>query len=355
MRPYYKIIDLFCGCGGASVGVKNGGHSVVAAVDIDPVACSTYSRYLGLDPICGDLNDIDGQTILDHYGLRKEDVDIVIGCPPCQGFSSLKRTTGRDASDARNGLIEVFLKRLKELEPRRIIFENVSGIHHSTNRYYLNYFVRSIQNMGYCFSYDFLLDAADYGVPQHRKRVMIIATKELVKSQAYLSPEHPDETQKTAKRYSMKTVRNAIGDLAPLENGEAHPSIPNHKARLHTEKVLKVIKSIPKDGGGRKSLPKDLWLPCHKKIDGGATTAYGRMRWDLPAPTITSRCTSPSCGRFLHPDQDRSITIREAARLQTFPDDFIFPSSVAESEKLIGNAVPPLLIEGLMDHFNRYI
>ncbi|MGA3360088.1 MAG: DNA cytosine methyltransferase [Halobacteriota archaeon] len=355
MKTKLRVVDLFCGCGGASIGVVNSDHSVVAAVDANPIACSVYSQHIGIEPMCSDLTEINGQTLLDHYGLRKDEIDIVVGCPPCQGFSSLKNTTNKDGNDERNGLIDIFLKRVGELEPAGIIFENVSGIQSRANRHHLNRLVENVQTMGYSINKNLLVDAADYGVPQHRKRIVVTGVKESKEAPALPPQQYFDPSKRTTEQMPWKTVRSAIGDLPVLENGEIHATVPNHEARLHSARVLTMIRSIPKDGGGRKSLPENLWLPCHKRISRGAETVYGRLRWDQPSTTITSRCTTPSCGRFLHPDQDRAITIREAARLQTFPDDFVFPNNREESQRLVGNAVPPKLIEELLEGFREYL
>ncbi|KXA92556.1 hypothetical protein AKJ64_02830, partial [candidate division MSBL1 archaeon SCGC-AAA259E17] len=141
----------------------------------------------------------------------------------------------------------------------------------------------------------------------------------------------------------------AIGDLPPLEAGESS-SISNHEARKHQRKTIERFKHIPKDGGSRKDMPEELWLDCHKGVDG-ADSVYGRMWWDEPAPTLTTRCTSPSSGRFIHPEQHRGITIREAARIQTFPDDYVFPNNKKSASQLIGNAVPPKLISEIVKRF----
>lgn len=339
------MIDLFCGCGGASLGIESAGQEVVAAVDINEGACNTYFQNLGLQPICGDLNTISGNDILNHYGIKKSDVDLVIGCPPCQGFSSLRATTGADVSDKRNQLVSVFLKRIAELDPQCVIFENVVGILNGHGRAYLDLFIKKIQKQGYRINSEILVNVADYGIPQLRKRVVITGIKDTDFSPVLPVPTFFDPKKKGIYDNPWRTVRDSIGDLPPLQNGEKDSNIPNHVAREHTEEAMRIISSIPKNGGGRKDLPTYLWLQCHRNLKHGADSVYGRMSWDKPAPTITCRCTTPSSGRFIHPEQDRAITIREAARLQTFPDSFVFPIQPKFSEPQIGNAVPPQLIK----------
>lgn len=348
------MIDLFCGCGGASLGFKLAGCRVLGAVDVDPVACKIYSKNLRLEPIQGDLRKVKGREILKRYGLKKGDVDFVVGCPPCQGFSSLRRTRDLPKEDKRNGLISVFLERVKEIQPKAVIFENVPGIATLCGGKYLNLYLKRVRRMGYKSVWE-TLDAADYSVPQFRKRVVAFSVKrrnngeELsMPASSHCNPKCVEEKDKSP----WVTVRKTIRRFPPLESGESHPSIPNHKASRHTARILKIIRKIPKDGGSRKDLPRRLWLRCHKKLKiGGAENVYGRMWWDRPSPTMTSRCICPSSGRFIHPEQDRAITLREAASLQTFPDHFVFPEEAHKAQYYVGNAVPPALISHLVQEF----
>jgi len=354
MKSRYDVIDLFCGCGGASLGLKLAGHRIVASIDVDPVACKTFSENLGLEPVCGDLEYVNGYQILDMCGLGKGDVDLVVGCPPCQGFSSLRRTRYPDGEDPRKGLVAVFLERISEIQPRAVIFENVSGIARGRGLGYLTLFLSQMEKMGYETSWD-LINAVDYGVPQFRKRVIALCVKDAVKPPPLPPKTHSNHEETNGDLLPWRTVRDAIRDLPPLAPGESDPSIPNHVARNHSPRVLEIIRKIPKNGGSRKSLPSELWLPCHRKLKekrgGGAESVYGRMTWEKPSPTITCRCTTPSSGRFIHPEQDRAITPREAARLQSFPDDFVFPKELNRAERLIGNAVPPDLMVALVKSF----
>ena len=348
-----NAIDLFCGCGGASLGLKDAGYTVVGAVDNDPIACETYFKNLGLEPICQNLRLFSGQQILDNYDLKKGDIDLVVGCPPCQGFSSLRRTRYSDTTDARKSLVTVFMKRIEEIRPKAVVFENVKGIASKQGlQYYLKRFLRKMEKMGYSTNWK-LINASDYGVAQHRKRVFVLAVAG--SSKPTFLPETHSSPEKSSTSKIWKTVRDEIESLPPLGPGEICDSVLNHRARTHSENVLEIIQHIPKDGGSRRSLPKRLWLPCHKRLydkkGRGAESIYGRMTWDKPAPTITCRCTTPSSGRFLHPEQDRAITPREAARIQSFPDDFEFPTQFSASEKLIGNAVPAELLKSQLGSF----
>lgn len=341
-----NAIDLFCGCGGASLGLVMAGYDVVGAVDNDLASCETYHKNLGLRPIRADLRIFNGQQILSHYGLKKNDIDVVVGCPPCQGFSSLRRTRYSEGVDPRKSLVTAFLKRIREIEPRAVIFENVSGIATKEGqRYYLSRFIHSMEKAGYKSSWE-LINAADYGIAQFRRRVFACFAK--TESSLAMPEKTHSDPEKCTTPEIWKTVENKIGDMPQLSSGERCSSIPNHAARTHSLRVLEIIRNIPKDGGSRRSLPENLWLQCHLKLRAsksrGAESIYGRMTWKKPAPTITCRCTTPSCGRFLHPEQDRAITPREAARLQSFPDSFVFPKEFESAERLIGNAVPAELM-----------
>lgn len=336
------LLDLFCGCGGASLGFKLAGCKVAGAIDIDAIACETFERNLKVKPIQGDLRTVHGPQILSEFGLKRGDVDIVVGCPPCQGFSSLRRTTKRNEIDARDDLVMIFAERIAEIQPRMVVFENVSGITSGRGKAFLEIFFQKMKKLGYK-AVSGIVNVADYGVPQIRKRLIALFIKEEDRSADELSlPKQTHSDPRLAENMCLPpwlTVKDAIGDLPPLESGEAAQHPPNHVACKHTPKVLEIIRNIPKSGGSRSSLPKELWLPCHKDLDG-AENVYGRMSWSKPGPTITSRCTTPSCGRFIHPEQDRAITPREAARLQSFPDYFVFNGTLAATTKHIGNAKP---------------
>jgi len=352
-----NAIDLFCGCGGASVGLRMAGYKIVGAVDNDPVACETYSENLGLTPICKDLRLLDGREILRHYNLKRGDIDLVVGCPPCQGFSSLRRTTFPNGKDPRSNLVFIFLQRVAEISPRAVILENVTGMARKQGRTYLAKFLHEMEKMGYKTSCA-VVNAADYGVAQFRRRVFAICAKG--ERRPFIPPvTHGDHKKDCDSLKSLNTVRDEIADMPPLVAGGSCSLIPNHCARAHPTRVMEVIRSIPKDGGSRRSLPEHLWLPCHRKLESskrhGAGSVYGRMAWNRPSPTITCRCTTPSSGRFLHPEQDRAITPREAARLQSFTDNFIFPDDFCKAEKLIGNAVPPMLMNVQLKGINEIL
>jgi DNA (cytosine-5)-methyltransferase 1 len=350
-----KVVDLFCGCGGASLGFELAGCEVVAAVDIDSEACSTYARNIGHRPLQGDLTRLSYHGILAHHGLDGAEPEILAGCPPCQAFSSLRRTRTDPSAGEKDALLVAFVRLIREALPRVVVFENVPGILSLEKGKYLKYYLRRVEELGYATAYD-IVNAADYGVPQFRKRVVAFSVLDVDREDlSFPAPTHarPDASPSNGTK-PWVTVRDAISDLPPLEQGQVDPTVPNHSARSHGEKVLRMIEETPKDGGSRRDIPRKLWLPCHKRLNGrGAESVYGRLSWDQPSTTMTTRCATPSSGRFLHPDQDRGISPREAARLQTFPDAFVFPQVVRTSERQIGNAVPPSLFHVLVDGFFR--
>ena len=318
-----RILDIFCGCGGSSMGFSRalraaGATYEIIGIDIDRNACLTFQKNRVGQAIRADARF---PPILMKSGL----FDVVIGCPPCQGFTRMRHKPNAD--DPRNQLVNTFLEWIEFLRPKFVMFENVPWIQNS--RYYRR-LLRRLNGHGYKCNVG-VLNAADYLVPQRRRRLILLGSRDK-------KPKLPTPIKKVV------TVRDAIADLPPLKSGETHPTIPNHRSMRHSELVLKRIKNIPKNGGSRASLPPNLELKCHK-MRKGFHDVYGRMRWDDVAPTLTSGCTNPSKGRFIHPEQDRGITPREAARLQTFPDSFVFFGSFLSISRQIGNAMPVKLSE----------
>lgn len=344
LKRRYAAADLFQGIGGGTLGLQNAGFKVVAALDFDAFACETYKNNTGLEPITTDINEISGEQILEHYGLQKGSIDLVVGCPPCQGFSSLRRTTYPPEEDARKHLVKTFFEKTEQIAPKAILFENVPGILLEPNKQYFDRYLEKLEKKGYKTSWG-IFDAVDYGVPQHRKRVISISILGISEKPELPQPTHTKKDSRKPLK-SWRTVRETIKDLPALQPGESDLNDPNHKARKHSSKTMNLITNIPKDGGSRKELPDHLWLPCHKRLEGGegAGNIYGRLWWDKPSSTLTCRCTSPSCGRYIHPEQDRAITPREAGLLQSFPKTFKFPINIGLAEKQIGNAVPPDLL-----------
>lgn len=357
-NPVPTVLDLFSGIGAGSLGFQRAGYRVAGAVDIDPYASQVYERNFGVAPIVGDLREITGSQILKKIGLQQGQVDVCVGCPPCQAFSSLRSTTLRSGQrDRRKSLVSVYADRISEILPKVVVLENVSGLARGRNRKYLIRFLSRMKRLGYRCSFD-VLQSADYGTPQLRKRLVLIGTRS--EDPAMPLPTHGCQGSMSGRK-PWRTVRDAISDLPRLREGERSKDDPLHASSDHRESVMRIIRNIPKDGGDRFDLPRELWLPCHRRIDedGGrhnrsGKNVYGRMRWDAPAPTITTRSVTPAGGRFIHPDQDRGMTLRESARLQTIPDDFAIEGKKTQIATWIGNAMPTELAEAIAEHVLRY-
>lgn len=320
-------VDLFCGCGGLTVGLKRAGFRVLGAVDVDPLSVKTYkANHRDVTLWEKDIRELDPQELLDALGLKKGGLDLLAGCPPCQGFSTMRTLNGAlMVDDPRNDLLLEFERFVEALRPRAVMMENVPGLADDKR---FEAFLRKLKKLGYLGAHR-VLNAAEYGVPQRRRRLIYLAG---------LGMEIPF-ADKAAK---MKTVEEAIGGLPKAgQSGDPVHDMPENR----TPKVLEVIRLIPKDGGSRRDLPEKFQLECHKRCNG-FKDVYGRMAWKEVAPTITSGCFNPSKGRFLHPEEDRAITMREAALLQGFPRRYKFPTTDNKSAValMIGNALPPPFI-----------
>ena len=258
--------------------------------------------------------------------LGTGELDLLAGCPPCQGFSALRTRNGaRPNRDSRNALIDQMLRFATVLRPKTVMMENVPHLerHISFRR-----LCAGLEQLGYEVSWD-VKDLAGYGVPQRRKRLILLAGK------GFKIPFPAESTLLT-------TVRSTIGKLPQAgSSGDALHDLPERRSA----KIMQLIRDIPKNGGSRGDLPKGRQLPCHRDFDG-FRDVYGRMAWDNVAPTITGGCFNPSKGRFIHPIEDRAITMREAALLQTFPLNYKFPNPKNKEAiaLMIGNALPPEFI-----------
>ncbi len=264
-------------------------------------------------------------------------------CSPCQPFSSLNQ---KSRGDSRRFLINQACRFAKILKPKVIFFENVPGLTSFSG--ILNKLNLSLNTTGYILSRPTKLDVAHFGVPQRRFRCIMLAKRvgNVKKSSASLNLVMP----KTKKL----TVKNAIGNLPSLKSGEVDKSDKLHFARNHQPIVLKRLSFISKDGGSRFELPKSLELRCHKNHKGHPDV-YGRMKWNSVAPTLTTGCTDITKGRFGHPEDDRAITLREAARLQTFPDTYKFAGNAQDIAMQIGNAVPVRFVEAIAEKLKEEV
>jgi DNA (cytosine-5)-methyltransferase 1 len=323
-------IDIFCGCGGTTQGLRDAGFRVLAGVELDKLAVNTYrANHRRVKVWHKDVSELTPDELLDHHGLKRGQLDLLIGCPPCQAFSPMRRLNGRKRirDKAAKDLVFEYLKFVEGLLPKVVLLENVPRL---TEDYRFNQVRQRLRELGYVGQPE-IFNAAEYGVPQRRRRMVFIASR--VGAIGYAVGD-------AAKK---KTVRQTIGKLA--EPGKGRDALHN-LPETRSPKVAKLIARIPKDGGSRFALGEGEQLRCHKKCDG-FKDVYGRMAWDAPSPTITGGCANPSKGRFLHPEQNRAITLREAALLQTFPPKYRFSLDRGKfaAAQMIGNAFPPLFVQ----------
>lgn len=317
-------IDIFSGVGGLSEGMHQADFKTELAFEIDEIASKAYqSNHPDTTVITKDIRKVSSESIKRKLNGKK--IHLLAGCPPCQGFSSIRRLNRTEAvSDDRNNLIMEYVRLVKALKPLTIMMENVPGL----VEYDLFKKALDILRNELKYHVDYkIVNVRDYGVPQSRKRLVLVGSL-----LGEIKVAKPIEEK--------KTVRDTIGNLPlPAQSADAlHKIFPQH-----THQVQERIKRTPKNGGSRKDLPKKYTLKCHKGKNVGFNDVYGRLRWDDYSTTITGGCLNPSKGRFLHPEQNRNISAREAALLQSFPPDYIFPTDAPKSSiaLMIGNALPP--------------
>ena len=328
-----KVVDLFCGIGGLSYGLSKEKLNVVAGIDSDETCRFGYEHNNKSKFIRKDIFDVAPNEIEEWFGVDSNAVKILVGCAPCQPFSKLNLRPG--GASGQEQPLDKFADLVRSTTPQIVSMENVSSLCDTRKYPVFENFVATLENTGYKVHHE-IINAAEYGVPQNRKRLILLAS--LLGDIRLISKTH------IAKKV---TVRDSIGDLKEIAAGEISQFDPMHRARRLSGLNLKRIKSTPRNGGNSENWSEDLMLKCHLKESGRTykRSVYGRMYWDRPAPTITTQCVGLGNGRFGHPEQDRAISLREAARLQTFPDDYefvepnqrVYTGTVA---KFIGNAVP---------------
>lgn len=314
----FTVVDLFAGAGGFTLGFVQAGFVPIFAVEFDRDAAATYEANFGPHCVSKDINDV-------H---KFPAADIIIGGPPCQGFSNLG---AHIPNDPRNQLWRHYVRAVEQAHPRVFVVENVPPLLNSEEGQEL---IRETRAMGYEVEGE-ILTAADYGAPQVRKRAFIIGSRVgpvIFPEQTHVNPEKRDLQNHHLPEWV--NVRQAIGDL-PLEP----TGYSLHIGRNPTPKSIQRYKHIPA-GGNRWDLPRNLMPECWKRKTKGGTDLFGRLRWDEPSVTIRTEFFKPEKGRYLHPEANRPITHREAARIQCFPDDFVFCGSKISIAKQIGNAVP---------------
>lgn len=333
MNKTYKCIDSFCGAGGLCLGLIKAGFDILYSFDIEAKAIATIKAnpeyFKNHKAETRDIYDIEPRELLNSLNLKPGELDLLAGGPPCQGFS-IQRIGGD--LDGRNHLVEEYINKVIAIRPKMFILENVPGIEGKRGKDILSRALAKVEESGY-FIHEKILDAQDYGVPQRRRRVVIIGERKDHESPLFEYPE-PQE-------YKI-TVREMIAHLPePPEDGSEHPNFSLHRRDRLSAKNIARLQAL-KPGQGRDFLPFELLADCHKVSSNviGHRNVYGRMPWDDVSPTITARFDSFTRGMFGHPEQNRSISLREGAMLQTFPVDFVFVGNKVEVARQIGNAVP---------------
>lgn len=333
----FQLIDFFSGAGGTSLGFAALNNVIPAfkmlgGCDINEMSATTYSHNFGTPLIHEDITQLAFEagmltSFLKKIGYDDSKPTVMIGCAPCQGFSSHRKKHWNEEDDVRNSLIMAFVEIVKKVHPDVIIMENVPEFLSTRYWKYFSAAKKSYEEMGYIVK-ETIYNAAAFGVPQERFRSIVIGMKkEFVLPQGYL---HPSE---------YKTVRDAIGHLPVVAAGIASPNDIMHKSAAHKKSTIEVIKKVPHDGGNR---PAGIGPKCLDKTKG-FSDVYGRLFWDKPSITITHYARNPASGRYTHPEQDRGLTAREATLLQSFPNGFEFCGKYDDIYRQIGEAVPPML------------
>jgi DNA (cytosine-5)-methyltransferase 1 len=335
--PRLTLIDLFAGCGGLTRGfLDSRKFRAIFAVELDEDAATTYRTNFGNHVFCGPIERVESFPA----------ADVIIGGPPCQGFSPLNM---RGVGLERRTLWREYLRALDEAEPDAFLMENVPQLLNSAE---YRAFGKAAKALGFEIVDD-VLNAADFGVPQTRKRAIVIGSR--LGTPYMPTPKYNPEDAMLPGGKRWRTVRDAIEDLTDKPTGDDW-----HNARNPQPVSVERYKAIPKEGEGRFELAErrpDITPACWLRKKTGSTDVFGRLWWDRPAYTIRTEFYKPEKGRYLHPKEHRPITVREAARLMSFPDDFKLPTdqSMTSIAKQIGNAVPPLLALRLGEALAQHI
>ena len=368
---HWTVFDLFCGTGGFSYGMERAGLGFETrfGIDVLPIATQTFQRnHQGAAGICGDIRKIRRAQVEDVTGLGPDEVDVIVGGPPCQGFSSIRPFRSTNDDDPRNSLFEEYASFVNYFRPKVFVLENVVGLATHKDGETIEIMQECFRAVGYNCEWR-LLNAANFGVPQKRERLIMIGARDGVKP-LFPKPTHHFSGSTIGYRDGTRVVRtnggdlfspslpdaitvlDAISDLPPLESGEKITSYQQppqndfqaarrndaielklHNATEHTRKMLEIIRY---SGKNIDSIPRHL-------IKSGFSTSYSRLDGDSPSVTLTVNFVHPASNRCIHPTQNRALTPREGARIQSYDDTFEFAGNRTQVVKQIGNAVPPLL------------
>lgn len=348
-----RCIDLFAGAGGFSLAARQAGLEVVAAIEHNAYACATYRANLVTANRQTTLYEIDilkltPKEVLEAHFTEETPCDIVLGGPPCQGFST-HRINDSGVDDPRNALVLRYFEYVEVLRPKVFLMENVPGILWPRHEKFLKTFYKQGRKAGYKIRKAVILDARDFGVPQRRRRVFILGVRKdiVFKGTWPPKPTHCDQST-NAKQSKLKPWVAAAqvfeGPLSVTDSNSTHMN--------HSQEIVEVFRRTPINGGSRNQSGRVL--PCHEEHTGHKDV-YGRIDPSVPGPTMTTACINPSKGRFVHPTENHGITVRHAARFQTFPEDFVFHGGLTAAGQQIGNAVPVLLGQVLLSEIKKGI
>lgn len=367
ISPLWKVIDLFSGCGGMSAGFHayDDYFSVIGAVDYEvakpgrgkhkanSTRCnSTYHRNIGVKPKSADLLTLNPQEYRRELALKKGELEILIACPPCTGFSQ-KNSKNHLEDDPRNKLVERTASFVEEFLPDFLVMENVKELLKGKHTHHFRNLSSCLNNLNYSV-YAEVHNLSDYGLPQRRTRALVIARR----GNGFIGDSPLTPVKKLA------TVRETIGHLPEISAGEVHPSDPMHVAPGMTSTVQRRIRAVPKNGGSWGDIMNDCKLSEDEKRSllipsmfrarpGSFPDVYGRLEWDTLAVTITRECGHVGNGRYVHPEQDRLLTVREMSLLQGFSSTYFFEGPVAAKYNQIGDAVPPSISKQIAQYIIR--
>jgi DNA (cytosine-5)-methyltransferase 1 len=341
-----QVVDFFSGCGGTSAGLRQAGCDIVAGIDSDPEAAATFRKnFPQATHFCNDIGDVKTAALEPLLRPRETHLLLFSACAPCQPFSKQRRGR-RKRDDDRVPLLLRLRRFIRFYNPELLFVENVPGLQSLSDDFGpFTAFVAFLKREGYSIDTK-VIESSSYGVPQRRRRLVLLASR-----LGPIAVPKPTHGPGTGRPYS--TVWDWIGHLPPIAAGEEHPKIPNHRASGLSPLNLERIQATP-EGGGREHWPSHLLAECHRDGYDGHTDVYGRMRRDALSTGLTTRCISFSNGRFGHPTQDRAISVREAAALQTFPRRFVFTGSLNSMARQVGNAVPVLLARKIGVHLRSH-
>lgn len=354
MKKKYNCIELFAGSGGLGTGFANAGFNIISANDVWKAAGETYTaNHPNVKYIVKDISKLTGNELLDGTGFEKKDIDVIIGGPPCQGFSTLGK---RFIDDPRNKLFKEYVRLVNDIKPKFFVMENVVGILSMENGNVLENILKSFNEIGYKLEYK-ILNAAEYGVPQQRERTIFIGTRTNVKIR------YPKKTHTLTNEKGLipaLTLWDAIGDLPQDDAKEIKKynkepqndyqrkmrsgalELVNHKPSTHSKKAINMMKYIPM---GKSAWDVKSIIPSEFMPTSGYGNTYARLNANEPGMTITRNFACISSSRCIHPYLNRGLTAREAARIQSYPDNYIFKGSKTDIHLQIGNSVPPILAE----------